>query len=69
MKPRVHCYSGHRGEQTPRRILLGDRRLEVLAVTREWVEPDGRCFEVECDDGHRYRLRQVKAEDEWRLDA
>lgn len=31
----VECYAGHRGEQTPRGIRLGERRIEVQAVPLE----------------------------------
>jgi hypothetical protein len=29
----VECYAGHRGEQTPRTLILGDRRIAVEAAT------------------------------------
>jgi hypothetical protein len=28
----VECYAGHRGEQTPRTLILGDRRIAVAEV-------------------------------------
>ena len=28
----VECYAGHRGEQTPRTLTLGDRRIAVAEV-------------------------------------
>jgi hypothetical protein len=50
----VECYSGHRGEQTPRTLLLGDRRLDVVEVVDAWLAPDHRYFKLNCMDGHTY---------------
>lgn len=36
----VECYAGHRGEQTPRTLILGDRRVAVEEVTDAWLAPD-----------------------------
>jgi hypothetical protein len=36
----VECYAGHRGEQTPRTLVLGDRRLDVTEVVDAWLAPD-----------------------------
>ena len=34
----VECYAGHRGEQTPRCLTLGSRRVEVVEVVDAWLE-------------------------------
>jgi hypothetical protein len=36
----VECYAGHRGEQTPRTLMLGDRRIVVAEVLDAWLAPD-----------------------------
>jgi hypothetical protein len=36
----VECYAGHRGEQTPRTLILGDRRIDVAEVLDAWLAPD-----------------------------
>ena len=36
----VECYAGHRGEQTPRTLILGDRRIDVGEVVDAWLAPD-----------------------------
>ena len=41
---RVECYAGHRGEQTPRVLILGDRRVEVTEVVDAWLAPEHRYF-------------------------
>ncbi len=54
---RVACYAGHRGEETPRRMILGDRDIEVIAVVDRWLSPDYRYFKVLGGDGATYILR------------
>lgn len=63
----VECYAGYRGEQTPRRVLLGDRTVQVTEVLDQWLAPDHRYFKVRGDDGHMYILRHDTAEDRWEL--
>lgn len=64
---RVVCYCGYRGEQTPRRFLLGDRRVEVSLVLDSWLAPDHRYFKVAGDDGGRYILRHDSYRDRWEV--
>lgn len=54
---RVECYSGYRGEETPRRFWLGSRCVEVCSVVDQWLAPDHRYFKVLADDGGTYILR------------
>jgi hypothetical protein len=42
----VECYAGHRGEQTPRALILGDRRIEINEVLDAWLAPDHRYFKL-----------------------
>ena len=63
----VHCYAGHRAEQTPRSFTLGDREIEVVEVVDAWLDPDHRSFKVTGDDGFHYLLRHDVREDSWRL--
>ncbi|MCP4205350.1 MAG: hypothetical protein GY769_25850 [bacterium] len=64
---RVQCYAGYRGEETPRRFVEGDRRVEVIEVVDTWLAPDHRYFKVVGDDGFTYLLRHDVARDRWRL--
>ena len=64
---RVDCYAGYRGEETPRRFELGEKKLEVVKVISRWVEPDRRCFRVRADDGKVYVLRHEMSSGEWEL--
>ena len=67
MAIRVECYAGHRGEQTPRRFTLGERRIEVVEVEDAWLAPDHRYFKVTGDDGFTYLLRHDAVGCDWRL--
>lgn len=64
---RVDCYAGYKGEQTPRTVILGDRRIDVVAVLDQWLAPDHRYFKVRGDDGDMYIVRQDAATGEWSL--
>jgi len=54
---RVECYSGYRGEETPRRFWLGKNQVEIREVIDRWIGPDHRYFKVLGDDGSVYILR------------
>jgi hypothetical protein len=55
-KIRVIAYSGYRGEETPRTILLHAERIEVFEILRQWIEERS-------DDRSRKRFFQVKGRD------
>ncbi|MFL5405990.1 MAG: nucleoside-triphosphatase, partial [Myxococcales bacterium] len=63
----VECYSGYRGEETPRRFQIGDRRVEVVEVIDRWLGPDHRYFKLKGDDGGQYILRHDEPSDRWEL--
>jgi hypothetical protein len=63
----VECYAGHRGEQTPRVLILGDRRVIVVEVVDAWLAPDYRYFKVKGDDGDTYLVRHDEPFDTWEL--
>ncbi|MFL5398921.1 MAG: hypothetical protein ACJ79P_13570, partial [Myxococcales bacterium] len=63
----VVCYSGYRGEETPRRFQIGDRRVEVVEVIDRWLGPDHRYFKLKGDDGGQYILRHDEPSDRWEL--
>jgi hypothetical protein len=63
----VDCYAGHRGEQTPRALVLGDRRLAVAEVLDAWLAPDYRYFKLRCEDGDTYLVRHDERSDTWEL--
>ena len=63
----VDCYAGHRGEQTPRTITLGDRRIAIMEVLDAWLAPDHRYFKLRGDDGNTYLVRHDERSDTWEL--
>ena len=61
MKPfaiTVECYAGHRGEETPRVIVLDGRRIRVDGVLDRWLGSDHRYFKLWGDDGATYIVRR-----------
>ncbi len=64
---RVECYAGHRGEQIPRRFVLGKRVIEAAEVQDRWLDPDHRYFKLRGDDGNVYILRYDVGADRWEL--
>ena len=63
----VECYAGHRGEQTPRRLILGDRQVEVAEVLDAWLAPDYRYFKLKGADGCTYLVRHDDRSNVWEL--
>jgi hypothetical protein len=63
----VECYAGHRGEQTPRTLILGERRIRVAEVVDAWLAPEFRYFKLRGGDGHTYLVRHDERSDLWEL--
>jgi hypothetical protein len=64
---RVACYAGYRGEETPVRFFLGERRIEVVEVIDRWLAPAHRYFKLKGDDGALYIVRHDVPSGEWEL--
>lgn len=66
---RVECYAGHRGEQEPRRFVLGrgERPITVVNILDRWIGPDHRYFKLTGDDGALYILRHDETVDTWEM--
>jgi len=69
MAIQVESYAGYRGEQEPRVLFLGERRLEVIEIVDRWMEPGRRWFKCRAGDGNTYILRHDEASGEWQLAA
>jgi hypothetical protein len=63
----VECYAGHRGEQTPRTLVVGDRRIDVAEVVDAWLAPEYRYFKLRGADGNTYLVRNDERSDRWEL--
>jgi len=67
MHIRVECYSGYRGEETPRRLQLGERRIEIREIVDRWLAPEYRYFKIVGDDGDLYIIRHDVESWKWEL--
>lgn len=65
---RVETYSGYKADERPLRLHLGQRTLKV-AVEDRWYSPGETYFRVLTEDGDRYVLRHIEAQDVWSLSA
>ena len=63
----VDCYSGYRGEETPRRFRMASRWIEVHQVVDRWLSPDHRYFKLLGDDRSLYILRNDPQDQTWEL--
>ena len=64
---RVECYAGHRGEATPRRLLLDHRQVELVELLDCWLAPDHRYFKLRGADRAVYILRHDEQQGVWEL--
>ena len=64
----VECYAGYRGEETPRTIVLGERRVAIVELLDQWLAPDHRYFKIRGEDGNTYIIvRHDTATQSWEL--
>lgn len=63
----VECYSDYRGEQTPLRLVLRGRPIEVTELLDRWLGPGHRYFKPRGNDGGIYLIRHDTAEQAWEL--
>ncbi len=64
---KVECYAGYRGEESPRRFFLGNRKIEVAEIMDSWLAPDHRYFKIRGDDKGVYILRHDVIGEHWQL--
>jgi hypothetical protein len=64
---KVECYAGYRGEERPRYIWMGKRKITVLEVIDRWLAPDHRYFKIKGDDGAIYIIRHDIENWRWEL--
>lgn len=63
----VDCHAGYQGEETPWRLRLDDRTVEVTDVIDRWFAADHRYFKVKGEDGATYILRHDAKSGAWEL--
>lgn len=64
---KVECYSGYRGEETPRRIRMANGNIEVREILDRWLSPDYRYFKFRGDDEAVYIIRHDGQSGIWEL--
>ena len=67
MQIRVDCYAGYRGEETPRRFRIDQRKIEVMEVVDRWLAPDYRYFKLSGDDDGVYIIRHDHLSETWEM--
>ena len=67
MQITVECYAGYRGEETPRRIQMGDQYLEVTEILDRWLAPDHRYFKLKMGDDSVWIIRHDTIHATWEL--
>jgi hypothetical protein len=70
-KIEVIAYSGYRGEETPRMILIHGERIEVIEVLKQWIEERSkdrsrkRFFKIKGSDGGLHLIYYNEKGMEW----
>ena len=64
---KMECYSGYRGEESPRRFTIGDRTVEVVEIIDRWLSPEYRYFKVRGSDDGIYIFRHDAVSQQWEL--
>jgi hypothetical protein len=68
---KVIAYSGYRSEETPRKILLGSRKIEIVEILKQWVEERSdnkeirRFYQIKGSDGNLYTIYYDEKSMEW----
>lgn len=63
----VDCHAGYRGEEYPRRIVMGSNTIDVADIEDRWMGPDHRYFKVLGGDGALYIIRNDFETQVWEL--
>ena len=63
----VICYSGYRGEETPRAIRFATQTIGIRKILDRWLAPDHRYFKILGDDDAIYIIRHEVASWTWEL--
>jgi hypothetical protein len=70
----VECYSGYKGEETPRSFTYQNRRFEILEILDRWYEggmnPTGilhSYFKVKSREGEIFLIRYTPSFQTWTL--
>ncbi len=63
----VKCYSGYRGEETPRSMTIHGKEIRVKKLIDSWLAPDHRYFKFTGSDHGTYIIRHDSQNNTWEL--
>ncbi|MBI9091288.1 MAG: hypothetical protein JEZ12_18910 [Desulfobacterium sp.] len=63
----VKCYSGDRGEETPRSMVIHGKEIHVNELIDSWLAPDHRYFKFTGSDLGTYIIRHAPQNNAWEL--
>jgi len=67
MHIQVECYTGYRGEETPRYIRMATYKIEIQEIVDRWLTPDHRYFKILGSDDATYIIRHDTDNCQWKL--
>ncbi len=62
---KVECYSGYKADESPRRVFIRERPLEVTRIVDRWYDLHGNYYKVELESRGIYLLKQELKRDKW----
>ncbi|MEA4908755.1 MAG: hypothetical protein GYA17_10100 [Chloroflexi bacterium] len=68
MNAPVECRSEHTYPQRPVALYWGGERYPVIAIERQWRDPQGPAFRVRTAGEQSFDLIYLEAVDEWRIE-
>ncbi len=70
----VECYSGYKGEESPRAFTYGGKRYEITEIVDRWYEegrdpraPRHKYFKVKTTEGEEFLIRHTPRFQGWTL--
>ena len=62
-KIKVSCFSGHTYAQRPVSFTFENKDHKVAEILKEWIQPEGKCFEVKTETNKTFKLCYNEAQD------
>jgi hypothetical protein len=66
---RIEFHAGHKADERPTRLWLGQHCFEIVEVEDRWYSPGETYFRVRVASGERYVLRRIDGNETWHLEA
>jgi hypothetical protein len=62
---KVECYSGYKGGEKPRKIIIEGIRYRILNILTQWREPENEYFQVVCENNQKHLLCHHLITNDW----